>query len=697
MPTQAHSRTCCKIRASFTSSPPKPRACRCCCAPSHAAGAEVKAVVELPPDAPRSLPITVQALGADGRVLDTQPLKDITTAQTTVTFDLPEQLRNTVGQIKIAGRTGAGAMLLLDDQFKRRMVGIAAPAGQENTAPLIESDFYIRHALDPYADVVSGTVKDLLEKKPPVIVLPDVGTLPPDELDALEKWVRGGGLLLRFAGPHMTEGENFLTPVPLRKGGRALSGAMTWNKPEHIAPFPATSPLAGLVVPAYITVIQQLLAEPVDGIEKLTWAALDDGTPLITAKELDHGLLVLVHTTATPQWSDLALSGLFVQILQRTIRLAGQNGAITAAKSGTLQPQIVLDGFGNPVQPGGSVQPVAAADFATTAPSPQHPPGLYGRAGFQAALNLGDRLLGLKILTGLPVGVEQSTYGERSHETDLTPYVLAAAFVLFLLDWLIMMILQAGLSFVPKRATAAVFALLLMLPAHARAATAEDMDKYAGNLYLAYVRTGLSNVDYQSYQGLNALAGVLNQRTSVDTAGVVPVDPEHDELAFFPLIYWPVVPGQQPLSPQAVHNVQNYLDHGGTILFDTRDQSASEGAGNTAALRALSGGLDIPPLALLPKGHVLTKSFYLLKDFPARYDEGAVWVEENSGSGRDGVSSVIVGTHGWAADWAAAETNRSENGEMAMRFGVNLVMYSLTGNYKDDQVHINAILQRLGE
>jgi hypothetical protein len=192
------------------------------------------------------------------------------------------------------------------------------------------------------------------------------------------------------------------------------------------------------------------------------------------------------------------------------------------------------------------------------------------------------------------------------------------------------------------------------------------------------------------------LTTILNQRTSVDAAGIVPVDPAHDELAFFPLIYWPVLPGQQALSAEAVANVQNYLDHGGTILFDTRDQSAS---GETAAqaLRAVTSGLDVPPLTPLPKGHVLTKSFYLLKDFPDRFNEGSIWVEENAAGGRDGVSSVIVGNHDWAGDWASSNGRHTQDAEMGLRFGVNLVMYALTGNYKNDQVHINAILQRLGE
>lgn len=663
--------------------------------PSHNAGTDIKAVVEFPPGTPASLTVTVQAQATDGRVLDTQTAKpEKNESTTTIAFDLPEQVRNNIGRIRISGARGAGGMLLLDDQFRRRIVGIAAPAGAENNAPLIEAAFYIRRALEPFADVISAPVKELLEKKVPVIILPDVGGMPTDELNNLEKWVREGGLLLRFAGENMTQGESFLTPAPIRKGGRALSGAMTWAKPAHVAPFPATSPYAGLEIPKDITVARQLLAEPVEGIEKMTWAALEDGTPLITAKELDHGMLVLVHTTATPQWSDLALSGVFVKILQRTVALAGQTAAISTTKNGTLQPLVILDGFGNAMQPGGSVEPIDAVNFDATMPSPKHPPGLYGRPGFQTALNLGARLPRLRALDDLPASVTASSYGERSRETELMPLILGLAFALFLADWLTMMILQAGLSVRLRPATAAALILFFFAPSIAHAD--DDTSKYADNMYLAYVRTGNSAVDYRAFEGLNALTSVLNQRTSVDAAGIVPVDPAHDELSFFPLIYWPVLPGQQGLSAEAAANVQNYLDHGGTILFDTRDQNTS-GEPATQALRNVTSGLDVPPLSPLPKGHVLTKSFYLLKDFPDRFNEGSVWVEENAGGGRDGVSSVIVGNHDWAGDWASAGTRHTQDAEMGIRFGVNLVIYALTGNYKNDQVHINAILQRLGE
>jgi hypothetical protein len=681
--------------------------------PAPEASAELKVRISTPPGMPQGVPLTVQALSADGRVLDSK--RQITEESHTVdiAFDLPPTLRQQVSQVRIAGRAGAGAVLLLDDSLSRRTVGIVAVAGADETAPLIDESYYLRRALEPTADLYSGTVDELLEKKPAVLVMPDIGAVPPDELNRIEQWVRRGGLLLRFAGPHMTQGESFLTPVPLMKGGRALDGALTWEKPPRLAPFPTRSPYYGLNIPDDITVSRQILAEPVSGMEELTWAALEDGTPLITAKELDRGMLVLVHTTATPQWSGLALSGLFVQILQRTVSMAGHSASPGTA-TGALQPLLVLDGFGRAAQPEGFVQPVPADAFDDLIPSSVHPPGLYGRTGYQKALNLGVRLPALQELA-LPAGTESMNYG-GGRETELMPYLLTAAFVLFLTDWLVMILLQAGFYsyYLRRQATAAALAaaLIICTTLPTRAEATREMIQYASELHFAYVRTGVADVDFKTQAGLAALAKVLAQRTSVEPEEAVAVDPATDELAFFPLIYWPLTPEQQPLSPQAARNVQSYLDHGGTILFDTRDRQStpssfpgsSIGGANAEALRRATAGLNIQPLEPMPEDHVLTKSFYLLHGFPGRYDGGTLWVEESSASGRDGVSSIIIGSHDWAAAWAAADTGRPrlrlggpQQGEIALRFGVNLVMYALTGNYKADQVHLPHILERLGQ
>jgi hypothetical protein len=651
-------------------------------------------------DAPATLAeggsATVEALAADGRVIDRKDAAlTKSTLPVTVSFELPENLRGKIARFAVAGHKGAGSMLLLDDRYQRKTVGIAS-TGDADKAPLIKASYYLRRALEPYTSVESGTLEELIAKKPAVIVLADVGALPPDELGRLEKWVRGGGLLLRFAGPNMTQGENFLVPVKLRSGGRALDGALTWDKPPKLAPFTAGSPFYGLEVPEDVTVDRQILADPAPGIEKKTWAALQDGTPLITADNLDKGMLVLVHTTATPDWSDLALSGLYVQMLRRIVALSGGSASADMRATGMLQPVSVLDGFGMPGAPGGSVRPLDAAKLANFVPDSEHPPGIYARNGEQAALNIGEHAPAMMPFS-IPSGASGASYGKGS-ETDLLPALLCAAFSLFLFDWLLTLFLQMNFPRRFRRAAPAAIALLLLSLHGAQAETGSKDVDYAGHLYLAYVKTGNGAIDATTRTGLEALAGVLNARTSVEPAGVVGVNPENDDLSFFPLLYWAVADGESDLTGEAVRNLQHYIDHGGTILFDTRDQ----GGGNSGTLRRLTSGLNVPPLMEMKPDHVLTRSFYLLRTHPGRYEDGTIWVEEQSNNGRDGVSSIIIGGQDWAGEWAEAGSNPQRGDgtrqqELAMRFGVNLMMYALTGNYKADQVHLPHILERLGQ
>jgi hypothetical protein len=142
-------------------------------------------------------------------------------------------------------------------------------------------------------------------------------------------------------------------------------------------------------------------------------------------------------------------------------------------------------------------------------------------------------------------------------------------------------------------------------------------------------------------------------------------------------------------------------------------QGAARGEGTP--LQRLLGRLDLPRLEPVPETHVMTKSFYLLRTFPGRWDGGQLWVEaeapENSAQGKrakraDGVSSVIITSNDLASAWATDTNGRPlypvvPGGEgqrdYAYRTGVNIVMYALTGNYKADQVHIPALLERLGQ
>jgi hypothetical protein len=203
---------------------------------------------------------------------------------------------------------------------------------------------------------------------------------------------------------------------------------------------------------------------------------------------------------------------------------------------------------------------------------------------------------------------------------------------------------------------------------------------------------------------MTGLGAILSRRTAVDPGPPVEVDPEHDELAFYPLIYWPVAPQGSRVSYPAIQRINAYLKNGGTIVFDTREGEGNQNGPAALRLREILRQLNLSQLAPIPDGHVLTKAFYLLSEFPGRWTGAPVWVELSDDRVNDGVSSVIIGANDWASAWALDQNGRpmfaavpggEAQRETAIRFGVNLVMYALAGNYKADQVHVEAILDRL--
>ncbi|MGC1886842.1 MAG: DUF4159 domain-containing protein [Stellaceae bacterium] len=658
--------------------------------------------------APAPRVFQVRASGEDGRLLARQAATIEPGAKgAELRLAMPSELRNRMTRIEIEGDQAAGSVLLIDERWRRRPVGIVA-APNTKGQPLLGENYYLERALGPFTELRRGSATDLLKRELAVLVFADTGPDSPAEEAAVGKWIEAGGLLLRFAGPHLAEQGDQLLPVRLRHGGgRTIGGALSWEQPAKLAPFAADSPFAGLAVPPDVTVSRQVLAEPDLDLAGKTWARLVDGTPLVTAERRGRGWIVLVHTTANADWSNLALSGLFVEMLRR---IEAMSQGVTEAGEEALPPIETLDGFGRLQRAPPTARPIPATEIATAAASPRHPPGFYGTADARRALNLSAGIPELKPIEGLPPETLSENFA-TGHEVDLRPPLLTAALLIALADLLI----AYGLRGLLRRRSARLAAIFLSaLLGTASAARADDVFvvQATSELRLAYVRTGNPEADAVSRAGLVGLTATLNRRTAVDTAEPLALDIEKDELIFFPLLYWPVVSTQSAPSAAAVERINRYLETGGTILFDTRDANDQTpgpvgGAASSAQrLRRLVAGIKMPPLVPIPPDHVLTKSFYLMHEFPGRWNVGTLWVEPVEDRVNDGVSSVIVGANDWAGAWAIDAQGRpafavvpggEPQREMAMRFGINLVMYVLTGNYKSDQVHVPAILERLGQ
>ncbi|MCB2136168.1 MAG: DUF4159 domain-containing protein, partial [Rhodobacteraceae bacterium] len=643
-------------------------------------------------------------------------------------FDLPPELRNRVTRLQIVGETTAGAVALTDDALKRRKVALAAGGAAREGLELLSPDHFLRRALAPTADLIDGTIGDVLLAGPDVIILADVAKVA--ETDALLDWIDEGGLLVRFAGPQLAatdEGRDTLDPllpVKLRAGGRAVGGAMSWGEPKTLAPFPEDSPFRGLPVPEDVSISAQILAQPGPELASHTIATLADGTPLVTRRVIGDGQVVLFHVAANAEWSSLPLSGLFVQMLER---LAVSSGSVRPSEedlAGTVWvADRVLDGFGV-LGDATDLPGIPGEKLSVPETGPELQPGLYLSDSRQLAVNA---ITPGRVLAPAewPAGVAVEGLGVVE-ETPLKGWFLAAALALLMADVLAALAVAGRLTG-PRAGLVGVllaFALLGLPPQGAKAQETDDarLLQAARSVVLAHVVTGDDSVDRLAAEGLEGLSRVLYARTSVEPGTPMAVNLDKDELSVFTFLYWPVTPDQPIPSPEAYARLNRYLRTGGMILFDTRDADVSGfGAASPEGrrLQVLTAPLDIPPLEPVPSDHVLTRSFYLLQVFPGRYQGRDVWVEAAPPDAElaegmpfrnlnDGVTPVVIGGNDWAAAWAVDGNGRprmpvgrglsgERQREVAFRFGVNLIMYVLTGNYKSDQVHVPALLERLGQ
>lgn len=712
--------------------------------PAFDNGGAMKARVTKAETSPRSG--QVAALTARGERLAITPFElTASGASTDVTLDLPLDLRNQVARLEIAGENSAAGVFLLDGRSQRRRVGLIASEGTEDAQPLLSPVYYLERALTPFADVVKArtvnldqSTSELLAASPSVIILSDVGRLSGAPRDRLRSFVEKGGMLIRFAGPRLEQGGDNLLPGPLREGGRTLGGAMTWTSPQTPAPFEQGSPFEGFAIPKDVTISRQVLADPAAmPRETQVWARLSDGTPLVTSIKRGAGQLVFFHVTANPDWSSLPISGLFVEMMRKILELSPLQLASADGKTSTeasqsvsaqdafLKPWRVLDGFGKLSEARERAQSIQAAKIEGVRVNALNPAGLYGPQNALRALNVmteADKLTPLKISENARADV----FAEAK-TVPIAPWLFLFSLGLFALDGLISALFLGRGKAVFRGAAAAIVALGLslgMTAPNARAEAAKDTPPADAKSFalqasletrLAYVMTGDAEADRISLAGLSGLSKILTSRTAVEPGEPMGVDPARDELVFFPLIYWPVLANAEPLPEPVLAKIDAYMKQGGLIVFDTKNDETFAGslASGTTPLAQLLGKLDLPPLQRVPDDHVLTKAFYLLQSFPGRWDNGDPWVETRPDGGdaakravkSDGVSSIIVTSNDLAAAWALDDSERpmfavvpggEEQREMSYRVGVNIVMYALTGNYKADQVHVPAILERLG-
>lgn len=665
----------------------------------------------------------------------------------TITFDLPSELQSTVTRIVLADGPSAGGAAFADGAIRRIRAGLIAADNEGAITTLTSAKHYLRKAIVPWADLVQGDLASILASEPAALILVDMGDMADADRTLLTEWVDAGGLMIRFAGPRLaasigeqgfgsfaTGDADPLLPVKLRRGGRVLGGALAWSSPRTLGAFPENSPFRGLIAPDEVDVRTQVLAEPSPDLAGKVWATLDDGTPLVTAKRLGAGHVVLFHVSSDAEWSSLPLSGLFVEMLGRLVTLApGRSNGVPDAEAmaGTQWRADVLMGIDG--------QPQGVSDMAGSVPGERlasgpagHdlPPGVYHRAdgtrqnaadAEAIVVNLTTTETALAPFASAPAGAVLETLGGEA-PVRYGPWLIALAVLLAMVDIVATLVVSGRLGSGTRTVGAVAIALIALgLPGDPQAdeVTPEALPATAETT-LGYVLTGNPRIDRISGRAMTGLGNALARRTAIEPGPPLGVKPGTDELSFYPVLYWPLIAEALPDS-DALDALSRYIAGGGLLIVDTQNGASGFGGASAVQMRQIARALNLPPLAPVDADHVLTRTFYLLSDFPGRWRGGRVWAEappplEQQGDmtanipqfGRidDNVSPVVVGSSDWASAWAVDENGfpmfpigrpGDRQREMAIRFGVNVVMYALTGNYKSDQVHAPAVLQRLGQ
>lgn len=681
-------------------------------------------------------PIEIIASDFYGNTLFQQHFDQKFQTKDKILIKAPLELRNKVSHLRINNQHTAGSVALLDDRSRRARIGIFAQSKDNSTQPLLSAYYFLSKALNPFADIVipnSGSITpidDLLSQNITTLILSDVGLLTKSDEHVVAKFLTDGGSLIRFSGPNLAAKADDLLPVKLRPASRNLGGAISWEKPKKIAQFEHSSPFYEFSIPDDILISRQLLAEPTNDLNDKTWVRLEDGTPLVTAERRGKGLLVFFHISAETSWSNLPISGLFIDMLNKLSLYSfisdeiKKNDVTEINNSSQLSLRAVklLDGFGNFLPgPIDSVPSISLNNSGFT--DSNNLPGFYVDGSITRAV---QPISKNEILSKLDDIIKNKTINtlDDISRYDLSSVFLLLSVLLFLIDTLLSTP-KSNLSInIFKFPKLILFITILLAPNDEAYATSSPSDQLPSKEMisiltsrLAYVLNGDNNIDATAYDGLKHLTNELRARTSYEPGDPIGLDLNKDDLSLYPLIYWPIYASMPQPNEKVIQKLATFMRFGGTVIFDTRNGDAYSNvigeSQESSWLRLLLQQLDVPVVEQVPRDHVITKTYYLINKIQGSSEPCDSWVEKtfmdvadeqrnNVIQSTDNVSSLIITSCNLASAWSrfSRENNFSSNKdthnlELAMRSGINIVMYTLTGNYKSDQVHKRRIIERL--
>jgi hypothetical protein len=486
--------------------------------------------------------------------------------------------------------------------------------------------------------------------------------------------------------------------------------------------------LPACTAPADVQIERQVLAEPEPTLNERTWAALGDGTPLVTAARRGKGLVVLFHVTADTSWSNLPLSGVFVDMLRRIMPLAVAGPARNADASGDWPIRAACSMVSAPCSRRRRHRPRHCAQLERPATA-EHPPGFYGPPEASIAVNT---LAPDAVLSPLDLAGQSVLPLEVRPPLDLRPAAAGGLLVLFLLDALAVLWLAgccvAARGTGRRCAHARRIVLAAVADGSARAPRhRQPVPSQPSRISRRAFRPRLAYITHRQSQGGRDQPPRPWPACRTGDGHPHLVRPRHtcragpgqgrDGVLFADLLADHArsadaercgTEAHRPVHEERRHGDFRYARchcHRHIRRRHSGEPPSAADAGESRYSRDRAGAArSCADQDLLParQGHRALRA-------------GETWIEamprgsqddKRPARAGDRVSPVIITSNDLAAAWAVDKSGsprfpmvpgEPRQREMALRSGVNLVMYAMTGNYKADQVHIPALLERLGQ
>ena len=616
-----------------------------------------------------------------------------------INLSFPTEIFNQINSIEIIGQNHAGAKYYFDDFSKKKTIAILSDNEFYKESPLLSPVYYLKKSLDSKHNIKVGKIDNIIKQNFSTIIIPETAKIPNEYYEKLNDWLLQGGTLIRFSGKSLVqEKSKFLPSQDTYSRIRNIEGQLTINNKLFISEFEKDSIFSGLQIPQDIIIKKQLIFDTYSKQVTLL-AKFNDNTPFVSMKKFGEGKIILFHIGANNDWSNLPISSLFPDMINRVL-LFSKNYNSSNLKNLNLNKEI--DGFGRLVSPKKIVTLDSFDKLKTIKPSFNIPPGQYENNQISVALNLSTNISQYeseKIYSSM-----LSNYSFKSTK-DLSSTILKIILTMFILDILLTIMIKNNYNFFKifaRKHNLLVFILFFLTLIKTDNVTANET-------YLAYIKIKNSQINNISENGLETIRNLLITRTSINPKGVIGLDIKNDNIYSYPFIYWPLTKNLLSIEKPEITKIKNYLNNGGIFFFDIIGFSRKNlnlKEKKFKEIRTFLNEIGANELSIIPKGHTLTKSFYLLNKFPGKWDNRILFIENNNLEYKDGVSSIILGFNDWAKAWAVDNNNLplfpvvpggERQRELSYRFGINIAMYALTGNYKSDQIHSKSILKRLSK